>query len=237
MGNKQQKSIKLKDLGDRKDRNDEAPVIRRLSNMYISEPLLFDDFEIIDSYVSTISAAVSFSGLFYIGDKYGKTILMQSVINGEIERLKRILEYLNRFSFYIVESILDYKDGYGNTALYYTHYTDNGCELAELLLSAGASINKVNNYGITPLIKAVVSEREKLVTLLVERNSDVNYQDENDETALMHAVRIGNVVIVEKLIDMGANKKLRNTSGMTAAKIALQKLQETGNPDILRLVS
>ena len=73
--------------------------------------------------------------------------------------------------------------------------------------------------------------------MLVERSSDVNYQDENDETALMHAVRIGNVVIVEKLIDMGANKKLRNTSGMTAAKIALQKLQETGNPDILRLVS
>ena len=52
--------------------------------------------------------------------------------------------------------------------------------------------------------------KSQLISLLLDKNANVNSQDRYDDTALMWAALNGNIKIVEQLLDKNANVNIQN---------------------------
>lgn len=103
-------------------------------------------------------------------------------------------------------------------------------ELLQWLIELGADAQVRDVYRYTPLMRAVENNHESVAaTLLSLPKTDVNVQDESDNTSLHHAVSAGNASMVQLLLQHGAISTLRNRQGMTAVMLAAD------NPDMLSL--
>jgi hypothetical protein len=132
---------------------------------------------------------------------------------------------------------------YGSTPLMAA--ADSGDnQIVEALLSAGADVNAQDGNGDTALLllldagdrrrKRNVEEYPVLVgTLLRVKNINVNAQNKKGETALMRAVRLGNVDSVRLLLGAGANPNAADKVGDTAYVLAYEK----GNAEIEKLLT
>ncbi len=103
-------------------------------------------------------------------------------------------------------------------------------ELLQWLVALGADAQVRDVYRYTPLMRAVENNHESVAAILLSLpKTDINVQDESDNTSLHHAVSAGNVSMVQLLLQHGADASIRNRYGMTAVKLA------EGNPDMLSL--
>jgi ankyrin repeat protein len=82
--------------------------------------------------------------------------------------------------------------------------------LVEILINAGANVNKANDDGWTPLLKAIIHGNEYIVELLLETKADVNKADSNGMTPLCHAVLNKDKDIVELLLNAKADVNTPN---------------------------
>jgi ankyrin repeat protein len=107
----------------------------------------------------------------------------------------------------------------GNTALMMAAFKRNRAA-AEALLARGAAVNRP---GWTPLHYAAASGDEDIARLLIKRGAKIDAVSppaSGAYTALMLAAREGHPDMVAFLTEQGANPKLTNTEGLTAAQIA-----------------
>lgn len=95
-------------------------------------------------------------------------------------------------------------------------------------------LNKLNENGETPLIDAVRSHKDVLVTKLISAGADVNIvASSTGQTALSAAASMGHIGHVKQLIDAGANtNQPEGQSGMSPLMLAAQ----LGNKDIVKLL-
>ena len=104
-------------------------------------------------------------------------------------------------------------------------------ELLQWLVTLGADAQVRDVYRYTPLMRAAENNHESVVAVLLSLpNTDVNVQDEYDNTSLHHAVSAGNAAIIQLLLRHGASTSLRNRHGMTAIMLA------EGHPGLLSLL-
>ena len=78
-------------------------------------------------------------------------------------------------------------------------------EMAEKLISAGAKVNPVGDYGETPLTLALANRDVSLTEELLKAGADVKIARWNGETALMIAAGVGSVEEVKMLLDRGVD--------------------------------
>ncbi|XP_033211489.1 G patch domain and ankyrin repeat-containing protein 1 homolog [Belonocnema kinseyi] len=79
--------------------------------------------------------------------------------------------------------------------------------------------NSVENVSINSIFKAI--EQKDMAFLVSNMHSgNVNISDGFGWTPLMSAAYAGNLEIVEHLLKLGANKKIRDKSGLTASQLA-----------------
>ncbi len=99
----------------------------------------------------------------------------------------------------------------------------------ELLLRSGANPHIQDKYKRTALMLAVQALQEEkddndrckaIIELLHEHNTDVDTQDSEGNTALMHAVMLDRLSLVNLLLDYGADVSLVNAKGETALVLA-----------------
>ena len=106
-----------------------------------------------------------------------------------------------------------------NTALICAAY--KGYESClELLLHAGANVNRPNAEKFTPLIYANINGHHKCVELLLQAGAVVNIPDAKGLTALMHASVNGYCQCVELLLNVGAVVNLIDETEDTALMLA-----------------
>ena len=67
------------------------------------------------------------------------------------------------------------------------------CEIAELLIRAGANVKAANRYGVTPLSLACTNGNAAIVELLLKAGADPNAALPGGETPLMTAARTGSL--------------------------------------------
>ena len=94
----------------------------------------------------------------------------------------------------------------GNTPLHVA--AENGRhEIVELLLKNGASVDKVNNDGQTPLMMSILNYyRDTTAEVLIEHGADINKMDNTGKNSLhMACKKYGAPSIVKLLIKNGAN--------------------------------
>jgi uncharacterized protein len=89
--------------------------------------------------------------------------------------------------------------------------------IAQQLLARGASVNRP---GWTPLHYAASGPEPQLVARLLERGAAIDSLSPNRTTPLMMAARYGNPDAATLLLARGADARLRNERGLTAADFA-----------------
>jgi len=104
-----------------------------------------------------------------------------------------------------------------------------------LMKSDDSSVNILDEYGDTPLGKAIFGGRVVMTRSLIERKADVNLQDSSGRTPLIVALlRYGffpDLKILKLLVDHNADINYAGEYGLTPLGIA----QQRGHSDVLAL--
>lgn len=108
----------------------------------------------------------------------------------------------------------------------------------ERLLSEGAELEAMASISwrgkpLTALGAASSVYGREVIPFLLARGADINRQDGDGMTALMHAVRKDFYYTIELLLDNGARTDLVNNEGKTALAMSIQ-METSGNSDLLR---
>lgn len=156
-------------------------------------------------HVETVKLLLDSRADITIKDVHRMTAFHNAAENGHIEVLKLLLTYgadINEF------------DGFGCTALY---HASNDYETTEFLLKSGAKdICASAEQSIPALISASREGNLRVVDLLLNYNSDVNFKDGNGSTALHQAANSGHVDVIKLLLKRGANPLMKDEYGETA---------------------
>jgi ankyrin repeat protein len=95
-------------------------------------------------------------------------------------------------------------------------------DVARALLDGGASVNRPDLEGLTPLFWAVLANKVDMARLLLDRGADVNHVDKHGMTPLLYAASIdyGDTRMVDLLLKHGARTDARTPEGLTALDLA-----------------
>ena len=80
------------------------------------------------------------------------------------------------------------------------------------LLAAGANVNTINEYSVTPLMLAARGGVRE-VEILIDAGARLDEKDNNGSTALFHAAAWGNAAAVNLLLEAEADVNARNRYG------------------------
>ena len=126
----------------------------------------------------------------------------------------------------------------GDTALHAAAFSYDPA-MARALLARGADIRARNRRGAEPLHAAVIGNPDsptwdpaaqcRVITLLVESGADPDARAAGGVTPLHRAVRNRCSAAVETLLRAGADPRLRNDSGSTAADLAVSTTGRGGS--------
>lgn len=115
---------------------------------------------------------------------------------------------------------VDLVDAVDQTALIAAAGKDH-IEIAQLLLDRGAAPDVADPAGWTALIHATYfGARPELLSLLVQKGANVNYQNDRGATALYLAAASGREDTVRRLLALGADATLATHSGYTPLRVA-----------------
>ena len=120
-------------------------------------------------------------------------------------------------------------------------------EMCQLLINVGARVQTKNKSGRTALIEAVRCRTKSIIKIVDVLSDSVNEQDNMGMTALMFAAtgsglfgsKKGNLDLVEKLINVGADIYARDKNGLTALGHAVNdnsKSKMATNSDVVSLL-
>ena len=118
-------------------------------------------------------------------------------------------------------------------------------ELDEKVLSflklsgKGADVNKADNRGETPLIKASVMNHVQVVRLLIAAGADTDSvtHEHGGFSALHFAAAANHVEVARLLLDAGADKSLKTLIGFPHRYNAVGLAVANGNTEIVELLS
>lgn len=123
------------------------------------------------------------------------------------------MKYLKKYERVIKETDNDYHEL--SNKLYELNNAVECCNLNKIKIILSRNKNLINSVdengdGKTPLLIAITNTyadatRYVSAKLLIDLGADVNIPDNKDYTPLLYAIQIGNVEIVEKLINAGAD--------------------------------
>jgi uncharacterized protein len=120
----------------------------------------------------------------------------------------------------------------GSTALAWASHWDD-LESADLLIRAGADVNRANQYGVAPLTLACTNGSPAMVEKLLVARANPNVSLPTGETALMTCARTGNAGAVKALL---AHKADVNGSEPRRGQTALMWALEQKHPDVARVL-
>jgi len=85
-----------------------------------------------------------------------------------------------------------------------------------------AGFDQVDSKGLTPLMYCIQNERSGMVDYLLEKEIDVNKQDDIGNTALFYAVfkSKDKTDLIEKLLKKGADMNIANNAGVSPLSLA-----------------
>ena len=87
---------------------------------------------------------------------------------------------------------------------------DEMIEIINLLLDNEASINSINDFGLTALNYACITKNIVIVELLLQRGASIDIINIRNETILYYACTHSNIEVIKLLLKYGADKIINN---------------------------
>ena len=148
------------------------------------------------------------------------TQLLEAVQQGKSKIVKRILD--NR-----IDTNCTTSDGETPLSLACSlKNSDARRAISTLLVDRGCQVNKSDNKGQTPLINAIISQDDQLVSYLLEKGANVALTDHHGNTPLCHSAMTGNAEILQRVLQECQNCKVdvdqKNMRGLTPLLLATQ---------------
>ena len=101
---------------------------------------------------------------------------------------------------------------------------ENLDEIRRIITEEKLDINIYITYGRETALSLIAQTNKiEVARLLLDLGSNINQQNENNETPLMHAVEHNRIEMVTLLLERGANLNLINNDNQMAWKIALER--------------
>ena len=139
-----------------------------------------------------------------IQDKNGNIPLHYTIINKNIDYIKRLIEY---------GSNINIADNDGNNSLHIAIYSKE-IEICQSILDNNIDINSRNKLGETALHIACNLELEDIIVLLLNNGIKIDLQDYDHEyTSLSYSVNRNNVSISKILLAHNANPNIQDYYG------------------------
>ena len=115
---------------------------------------------------------------------------------------------------------------------------NNNLEKVKNLIKHGADIDiKDNEYKMTPLMYAIHFGYTDMANFFIDNNAKLDEQNTYGETALIRAVNAGNIDIVKKLIEHGADVNTKDETETTAFNYVKDIEDEKIQEDIIKLLN
>ena len=112
----------------------------------------------------------------------------------------------------------------GNTPLHFASRYCRDPAGITLLLAAGADVHVRNQQGLTPLhVAAERCQDPRVVTELVEAGAEINAQADSGDTPLHSSWSNRNPVIAYRLLELGADRTVRNVLGLVADPVSCDR--------------
>ena len=142
-------------------------------------------------------------------DSAGNTLLMLAVRDGYLTLMDALL--VNRAN-------INRRNQFGDTALMLGALKAR-LEPVRRLIDAGADLN---GEGWTPLHYAIFGGHKEVIALLIAKGAMLDARAPNGQTALMLAVKLGALGLVQQLIDADADMDLADFDGLSPLRLALK---------------
>lgn len=121
-------------------------------------------------------------------------------------------------------------DGYGETALGFS-VTNCDAEVTSILIELGADPNK-ESLKVLPLVNAAAMGRHEHVRVLLKGGANPNEVQWNGLTALLQAVRYGDMGVIKLILEAGADPTYVGPDGLGSFTLA----QKAKNPEVQSLL-
>ena len=157
-------------------------------------------------------------------DKYGYTVLHHAVYRNNFDLVEKLLEEKN-LEFYET-------DAQGNNALHLAAQGGNVKMIQILMKKIGLRVTKdssrisyrgTNLEGKTPLHMAAATGFLETVSVILDHEDGTTIletKDNRDQTALLIAASVGNIDVVNLMIEKGANPRVVNKDKESAIHIS-----------------
>ena len=127
---------------------------------------------------------------------------IREAITGNIEGISNL--YNEAESLNITYKVIDFQDGMGRSALFWSIQTGN-IQAAKLLIELGADVNQSTNNGNNPLIEASSGGHISVVKKLIERGARLDASQKDGKTPFIAAVENGHPLMAEYLFSVQWN--------------------------------
>ncbi|CAI5745005.1 unnamed protein product [Peronospora destructor] len=167
------------------------------------------------------------------------TALHFAAKNGDAEIVNALCEWDTK--------VVDYWNINADTPLIWA-CIEGRAEAVKVLLTHGADVNVMNQYGASTLLCAVMigedpeqdegsdKQRAKVLTMLLDKNGKlVNFQDREGSSAMHMAASCGYLECVKTLLAFGAEITLRNVIGQTPLEEAQESELRESSPCVEHL--
>lgn len=136
----------------------------------------------------------------------------------------------------LMKSCGDERDSDGRTPLHIAVLDEEAdLKIVKAIVAAGSDVNAADRQGFTSLHFAARDGRDKIVSLLLDHNAEVDALDSWGNTPLFRCVMSQpvNTKIARQLLEAGANPKKKNKSKVSPLDVA----KKCGDEDIVTMFS
>ncbi|KAJ5240729.1 uncharacterized protein N7469_002320 [Penicillium citrinum] len=137
---------------------------------------------------------ISYGASVSVRNRKGRTLLHQATIHGHCDIVQMLLGY--------AEISLRATDTKGATALHLAARYGHTAIAKTLLASSDIEVDSRDRDGATPLCTAIRGNHQSVALQILAKGADINRYCRRRETALHHAVKNGNILLVCVLLDM-----------------------------------
>ena len=184
-------------------------------------PLLF---ACVKGFLDTVKVLVQAGAELRVAGADGDTCLIAASREGHTETVRYLVG--------LEQVDVDQEGGPDATTALHEAVDKNHADVVQVLIDAGADIEKRDSVGRTPLILACVRGCLDAVKVLVQAGAELRVTDSNDDTclitvgtennftALLEAVGKNHAAVVQVLIDAGADIEEEDSDGCTPLVLA-----------------